>query len=446
VRRKGNYDPGQTIDFIKRRIRYLNAVVLVSLFVILLLTARMLYSFMSYLSQEAVVGVLALMAVLIALVYAISHATSTRATRAIESYNENLTSLLTVSTDLHSISYSDILFDTVMDTAMDMTKARGGVLFLTEGDHLAVKIARGPGSEELAGHTLPDTQSVAGHVVEKGEPLRLDDTGREAHLYADADRELEQKAGHAVTSLLCVPLKLGRYTIGALELLSDVPDAFTAEEEYLVSYFANQAAVSIEKILFFEDEKNYETHFTNLLIEAIENVYEKRGHARRIARYTRLMADGARMPEEEKERLYRAALLHDIGFLRIKLHRVASQEEYQAHVQIGHDMLKPITFYGDILDMVLHHHERFDGTGYPSGLAGEDIPVESRMLCIAEAFDAMVSKSSYKNMVSSLDESVKPEIVGFDEAVEELRAHAGTQFDPELVEIFIERVKPGDFE
>jgi ABC-type transport system involved in cytochrome bd biosynthesis fused ATPase/permease subunit len=168
VRRKGNYDPRQTIDFIKRRIRYLNAVVLVSLFVILLLTARMLYSFMSYLSQEAVVGVLALMAMLIALVYAISHATSTRATKAIESYNENLTSLLTVSTDLHSISYSDILFDTVMDTAMDMTKARGGVLFLTEGDHLAVKIARGPGSEELAGHTLPDTQSVAGHVVEKG--------------------------------------------------------------------------------------------------------------------------------------------------------------------------------------------------------------------------------------------------------------------------------------
>jgi putative methionine-R-sulfoxide reductase with GAF domain len=446
VRRKGDYDPGQTIDFIKRRIRYLNAVILVSLFVILLLTARMLYGFMSYLSQESVVGVLALMAMLIALVYAISHATSTRATKAIESYNENLTSLLSVSTDLHSISYSDILFDTVMDTAMDMTKARGGVLFLTERDHLTVKIARGPGAEELTGHTLPDSQSVAGQVVERGEPLRIDDTGREDHLYTEADRELEQKAGHAVTSLLCVPLKLGRYTIGALELLSDAPDAFTAEEEYLVSYFANQAAVSIEKILFFEDEKNYETHFTNLLIEAIENVYEKRGHARRIARYTRLMADGVRMPEEEKERLYRASLLHDIGFLRIKLHRVSSQEEYQAHVQIGRDMLEPITFYSDILDMVLHHHERFDGTGYPSGLAGEDIPRESRMLAIAEAFDAMVSKSSYKNMVTALDESVKQEIVGFDEAIAELRDLAGTQFDPELVELFVERVKPEDLE
>jgi GAF domain-containing protein len=444
--RKPNYDPGQTIDFIKKRIRYMNGIILISLFVILLLTARMLYSFMSYLTQESVVGVLALMAVLIALVYAISHTTSARAVRAIESYNKNLTSLLTASTDLHSISYSDILFDTVMDTAMDMTKARGGVLLLTEGDSLVVKIARGQGSEELTGCSFPDSQGAASQVVERGEPLRIDDTARENLLYADTDRELEKKAGYPVKSVLCVPLKLGRYTIGALELLSDEPGRFTAEEEYLVSYFANQAAISIEKVLFFEDEKNYEIHFTNLLIEAIENVYEKRGHAKRIARYTHLMADGARISEEEKERLYRASLLHDIGFLRIKLHRITSQEEYEAHVQIGHDMLKPITFYGDIAGIVLHHHERYDGNGYPSGLAGDDIPLASRIIAIAEAFDAMVSKSSYKSMVSVLDESVKPELVGFDEAVEELRAHAGTQFDPKLVEIFVERVSPEDLE
>ncbi|MBM4140575.1 MAG: HD domain-containing protein, partial [Nitrospira sp.] len=100
----------------------------------------------------------------------------------------------------------------------------------------------------------------------------------------------------------------------------------------------------------------------------------------------------------------------------------------------GHDLLKQVTFYKDIAHIVLHHHERYDGEGYPGKLKGEEIPLESRIIAIAEAFDAMTSKNSYKSPV------------GFSAAVDELKRNAGTQFDPRLTDLFIKNADPGILE
>jgi HD-GYP domain-containing protein (c-di-GMP phosphodiesterase class II) len=167
------------------------------------------------------------------------------------------------------------------------------------------------------------------------------------------------------------------------------------------------------------------------------SVHEKKGHARRTARYALLMAGELNMSEEEKRRLYRAALLHDIGFLKINLNEVSSAEEYRRHSGIGYEMLKPINFYADIAPVILHHHERHDGRGYPSGLRGWAIPIESRIIAIAEAFDAMVSRDSYKRTGKAIDREVMPSAVGYQDAVKELGKNAGTQFDPELVDLFV---------
>jgi HD-GYP domain-containing protein (c-di-GMP phosphodiesterase class II) len=136
------------------------------------------------------------------------------------------------------------------------------------------------------------------------------------------------------------------------------------------------------------------------------------------------------MSEEEKKRIYFASLLHDVGFLKISNDDAYKKDEYLKHPLIGYEMIKPINIYADIAPIILHHHERYDGTGYPSGLKDEEIPLGARIIAVAEAFDTMVSKTSYRVPV------------GFDEAREELRRFAGTQFDPKLVEIFLEKIEP----
>jgi HD-GYP domain-containing protein (c-di-GMP phosphodiesterase class II) len=136
------------------------------------------------------------------------------------------------------------------------------------------------------------------------------------------------------------------------------------------------------------------------------------------------------MSEGRQKKLYFASLLHDIGFLKIRAEEYYNENVYKKHSIIGYEMVRPITFYADIAPIILYHHEKYDGSGYPKGLRGDKIPLESRIIAITEAFDAMVSKTSYKLPMD------------FEAAIEELNKNAGTQFDPKLVKVFVKHIKP----
>ena len=99
---------------------------------------------------------------------------------------------------------------------------------------------------------------------------------------------------------------------------------------------------------------------------------------------------------------------------------------------MGHRMLAPIQLWADVAPLVLHHHEWWNGGGYPEQLAADAIPLESRIIGVAEAFDSMTSRSSYKEPVPT------------DEAVRRVEAGAGTQFDPEVVRVFLDLARRGD--
>lgn len=160
-------------------------------------------------------------------------------------------------------------------------------------------------------------------------------------------------------------------------------------------------------------------------------------HSQQVAAYAAGLAAGLGLPEEEVRKIRQGALFHDIGKIEIprsilnQKGKLSGDEWYilQQHVSYGVEMLKPIEDFKSFLPMVEYHHERFDGRGYPHGLAGRDIPLEARILTVADSYDAMRSNRPYRAAMSR------------EQALAELRNCAGTQFDPELVAVFAPLVK-----
>jgi len=157
------------------------------------------------------------------------------------------------------------------------------------------------------------------------------------------------------------------------------------------------------------------------------------GHANRVEKLAVDLATAYHLPFESIQNIKTASILHDIGKIGIndsilnKTARLTTEEysEIMRHPSIGADIISKVDFLKDITTIVKHHHERYDGKGYPDGLVGEEIPIEACVLTIADSFDAMTSDRPYRKALTP------------NEAFEELRKNSGTQFHPELVETFI---------
>jgi len=159
------------------------------------------------------------------------------------------------------------------------------------------------------------------------------------------------------------------------------------------------------------------------------------GHSRRVMVYAVGIANHLGVPEKDIERLKMAALLHDIGKIGIpdailyKESRVTDKEYtiIKKHPGIGANILKSIGVFKDLVPVVYHHHERFDGMGYPQGIYGEQIPLFSRIIAVADSFDAMTSTRPYRKALNS------------EAALLEIELNRGRQFDPTVSDIFIIR-------
>lgn len=175
-------------------------------------------------------------------------------------------------------------------------------------------------------------------------------------------------------------------------------------------------------------------------IEALARAIDARdpmtfGHSERVAAISLEIAEAMFMPDKEREALRRAALLHDLGKIGVQdrvLHKPAplnshEAEEMREHSQTGYDVLKGLPFLKPSLPGVLYHHERWDGGGYPLGLRGTAIPLQVRILSVADVVDAMCSDRPYRQSLS------------FDAAVTAVRNEAGLQFDPDVVSAFLSR-------
>jgi HD-GYP domain-containing protein (c-di-GMP phosphodiesterase class II) len=161
------------------------------------------------------------------------------------------------------------------------------------------------------------------------------------------------------------------------------------------------------------------------------------GHSVRVAAYSEAIGKQLGLTSAVLDLIHRSCLLHDIGKIAVDETILAKKgrlnamerEKMDMHVLIGEDILRPIALLHPLLPGVRHHHERFDGSGHPDGLKGEDIPIEARIMAVADAFDAMTSSRPYREPLPEED------------ALVELRQAAGAQFDPRVVAAF-EQIYP----
>lgn len=172
------------------------------------------------------------------------------------------------------------------------------------------------------------------------------------------------------------------------------------------------------------------------MVDALSRALEAKnshmcGHSERVAELSLLMAQKIGLPLAEQERIHIGAHLHDIGKIGIPdaiLNKPGKLTESEfaiirQHPEIGGDIVSKVKVFHSVVDIVRHHHERFDGKGYPDKLCGTEISLGSRIVCVADAFDAMISMRSYRPPLN------------VSEAMAEVERCRGSQFDPEIVDV-----------
>ncbi len=257
------------------------------------------------------------------------------------------------------------------------------------------------------------------------------------------------------TALLCFPLKTPRRIWGALWLKLD--ERNVARFSTSLQTLANQAAIALERILLLAESRQ-QAHELEKAYQELETTYdqtlaalmtaldardrETEGHSSRVAQIACLLGRRLGLTPAELKALERGSLLHDIGKIGISdtiLHKPGplSEEEWKImrlHPEIGARIVEGIPFLQDTLSVIRYHQERWDGSGYPFGLSGKDIPYLARIFAVADAFDALISDRPYRTRSS-------PE-----EALHYLKNQAGILFDPQVVETLVSLAEEGVLE
>lgn len=245
-------------------------------------------------------------------------------------------------------------------------------------------------------------------------------------------------------SLLVLPIRIKNETSGFVSLFSFTRGyRFTEGQRKALSILVSNVSVAVENARLYQDIVSILDDTVKSFARTLDakDKYAS-GHSERVTRYALSIARSMKLGRNDIDRLAQAGLLHDIGKIGVserllnkkeKL-EIDEYEETKLHPVIGRDILSTIDEFQDIAEIVYHHHEWFNGNGYPDGISGDSIPLLSRIIAVADAFDAMTSSRSYR------------ERIGKEKALEELRRNSGTQFDPAIVEALLADTQQLDIE
>jgi putative nucleotidyltransferase with HDIG domain len=241
-------------------------------------------------------------------------------------------------------------------------------------------------------------------------------------------------AGRGINAFLILPVFLKSKLSAIVAFGPFQPEAQSEEEVHLARQIADQVAVALSNSELIEELNRLNWGTLKALARAVDAKSSwTAGHSERVATLSLQIGRALRLDSKALESLHRAALLHDIGKLGVPVAILdkpgkLSEEEFRmikSHSTLGARILEPIKAYADIIPMVLQHHERYDGMGYPDGLSGEKIDLGARILAVADVFDALKSDRPYRDGWS------------FERVIEIIKKEDGRQFDPQVVEAFL---------
>jgi response regulator RpfG family c-di-GMP phosphodiesterase len=349
----------------------------------------------------------------------------------LDTYQRQIQALAGVGSAINSSLGLNPVLEMVMDSLIALMGAERGFLMLREpnGD-LPVRVARGIDHDDLNNEPFSISGTVVRQVAETGEAVLTTNA-------QDDPRFGEQMsvAAYRLLSILCAPLKIKDKLIGVIYVDNRAHTGiFAAKDLELISAFANQAAVAIDNASLFEDLQTAYQATLEGWVRALDlRDKETEGHTQRVTVLTRRLAKEMGIGEDDMIHITRGALLHDVGKMAIpdgillKPGALSAEERLliQKHPDYAYEMLNPIKFLRPALDIPYCHHEKWDGSGYPRGLKGEEIPLAARMFAIVDVWDALVSNRPYRA-------GLEPEDVR-----RRIREQSGTHFDPHVVDVFL---------
>jgi HD-GYP domain-containing protein (c-di-GMP phosphodiesterase class II) len=324
------------------------------------------------------------------------------------------------------------LLDNFMDLIMDVIPASRGYIFLLDKDsRLPVPFVR----------RAPDTAGSDTEIVVSKTIIKAAVEQKESIISNDA--LVDERFVHSrsvthmqVRSAMCAPLVNRDKVLGIIYLDStSKSNLYTKEDLALLSAMALKAGIALDNARLYDDMRNLFFSTVETLVRAIQARDEyTSGHSARVTRYCLLIADKLGLGTKEKHQLYLTSMLHDIGKIGIpddilnRPGKLNAEEiaKVRDHVRVGATMLAALGEMHAVVPLILHHHEAWNGSGYPDGLKGEAIPLISRIVAVADTYDAMTSNRPYRQARSK------------EAAVAELERCAGELYDPEVVKAFLE--------
>ncbi|MBN1405266.1 MAG: HD domain-containing protein [Candidatus Omnitrophica bacterium] len=325
----------------------------------------------------------------------------------------------------------DQLLELIIETIVKGVYAESGCIMLLEDNELKVRVAYGLEDSLIAKLSIKSGEGVIGLSAKEKRIMITSYTGEP--LVADADR-----GRFYYKNVISVPFFYKDECLGVLAIFDKKSQSgFGEDDKLLISNIAFQAAIAIANDKLNEDaEKTYIETITALAMAVEAKDAYSRGHLDRVSRLVVDFAKKLGLSGKTAEILKDGAKLHDLGKIGIRDDILCKQgpltkeeqNELEKHVIIGENILRPIRKLAPLCDMVRHHQEWWNGTGYPDSLKGEEIPLTARILKIIDAYDAMSTDRPYRKALSK------------EEIKQEFQKGSGSEFDANLTKKFLEMI------